>query len=79
MSSTPRGGKGAHIWRKPDGAPVSCTEKIKVLNQNYGEIRQLVQDALDDAVLMGCSETQVKDIYRQLLEELHSAYPEQED
>ena len=43
-------------WKKPDGSLVSCTEKVKVLNENYEEIKNLLQDAFDDAVLMGCSE-----------------------
>ena len=43
-------------WRAPDGTPVACLEKIKVLNENILEIRQMCQDALEDAVLMGCDE-----------------------
>ena len=38
-----RDGKGGHVWRQPDGNPVSCVEKIKVLNQNLDEIRQLAE------------------------------------
>ncbi len=26
-------------WEKPDGSPVSCTEKVMVLNVNYEELR----------------------------------------
>ena len=43
-------------WRDADGAPISCEEKLKVLNENWDEIAQLCQEALEDAVLMGCSE-----------------------
>lgn len=68
---------GKTVWRKPDGAPISCTEKIKVLNQNLEELRQVAQDALDDAVLMGCSEAQIKAAFSALLEDLRSAFPEQ--
>ena len=39
----------APVWRQPDGAPVSCVEKIKVLNENYAEMRAIAQDALEDA------------------------------
>jgi len=56
---------------------VSCLEKLKVLNENYEELRQMAQDALDDAVLMGCSEAQVREALHQLVEELVHAYPEQ--
>lgn len=64
-------------WRKPDGTPVSCTEKIKVLNENYAEIKESIQEALDDAVLMGCSIEKFKEIYREMLEKIEASYPEQ--
>ena len=35
------------VWQTPDGQPVSCIEKIKVLNDNLEEIRQMTQDALE--------------------------------
>ena len=50
------------IWRTPEGEPVSCIEKIKVLNENLAELRELAQEALEDAVLMGCDETQVREV-----------------
>ena len=45
---------GAPCWVKPDGSPVSCTEKVKVLNENYEELREALKDALEDALLLGC-------------------------
>lgn len=69
----------APIWRKPDGSPVSCTEKIKVLNENLAELRQLARDALDDALLMGCSEQQVREVLHALVDELVSSFPERRD
>jgi len=65
-------------WLKPDGSPISCHEKIKVLNENYGELRQLAQDALEDAVLMGCSEAQVRAALREMVDELVNPYHEAE-
>ena len=50
------------IWRTPEGEPVSCVEKIKVLNENLAELRGLAQEALEDAVLMGCDEGQVREV-----------------
>ena len=61
-------------WRQPDGSPVSCLEKIKVLNENLAEIGQLAQDALEDAILMGCDETQVRDVLRRLVDSLANPY-----
>ncbi len=62
------------LWCAPDGAPVSCLEKIKVLNQNYAELRQIAQDALDDAILMGCDPAQVKAAFCELIDSLESPY-----
>ena len=61
-------------WLTPEGEPVSCLDKIKVLNENLEEIRQLAQDALEDAVLMGCDETQFRSVMRALAESLENPY-----
>ncbi|WP_395022850.1 hypothetical protein [Dongia sp.] len=61
-------------WKQPDGKPVSCLEKIKVLNQNIEEIRGLAQDALEDAVLMGCDEAQIRAVFNDMLEGLKNPY-----
>ena len=62
------------IWRQPDGSPVSCVEKIKVLNENYEELRQIAQDALEDALLMGCSEEQIRAALHELIDALSNTY-----
>jgi hypothetical protein len=62
------------LWRTAEGKPVSCFEKIKVLNQNFAELRQVAQDALEDAILMDCSEAQVRQALHQLIDELHNPY-----
>jgi len=61
-------------WRHPDGKPVSCVEKIKVLNENLAEIRQLAQDAMEDGLLMGCSEEQLRQVLRDLIDSLENPY-----
>lgn len=61
-------------WVDPEGRPISCLEKIKVLDQNLEEIRGLCQDALEDAILMGCDEAQVRAVLRQLVEGLVNPY-----
>lgn len=66
--------QGFPTWRQPDGKPVSCVEKIKVLNENLDEIRQMAQDALEDAILMGCDEAQVRDVLHGLVEGLDNPY-----
>jgi len=62
------------VWRAPDGAPVSCLEKVKVLNENIEEIRQMCQDALEDAVLMGCDERQLRDTLASLVAHIENPY-----
>jgi len=62
------------VWRTPEGEPVSCVEKIKVLNENLAELRDLAQDALEDAVLMGCDEAQFRRVMRGLAESLDNPY-----
>ena len=63
------------VWSQPDGEPVSCLEKIKVLNQNYGELRAIAQDALEDAMLMGCDERQFRNLLHDLINGLENPYP----
>ena len=62
------------LWRTPEGDPVSCVEKIKVLNENLAELRQLAQEALEDAVLMGCDETQVRAVLAGIVAALVNPY-----
>ena len=62
------------IWRGPNGEVIACTEKNKVLQENLVEIRQVCQDALEDAVLMGCDEKQVRAVFTELVVSLQSKY-----
>lgn len=62
------------VWLTPEGEPVSCVEKIKVLNENLAELKGLAQDALEDAVLMGCDERQVRDVLAGLVAGLVNPY-----
>ena len=61
-------------WLQPDGTPVSCVEKIAVLNENLGLLRQECQDVLEDAVLMGCDEQQVRNVLRDVVENIVNPY-----
>ncbi|WP_428376571.1 hypothetical protein [Lichenicoccus sp.] len=40
-------------WPQSDGTPVSCREKLRVLEENQAELREVLRDAFEDAVLMG--------------------------
>ena len=59
-------------WEKQDGSPVSCTEKVMVLNENYAELRSMITDALEDALVLGCSEKQVRESFHALIDEIQS-------
>ncbi len=73
MNKTPTS-LDAIVWRQPDGEPVSCIDKLKVLNENLDEIRQFCQDALEDAVLMGCDEAQARDVLETLVRSIENPY-----
>ena len=49
-------------------------EKIKVMNENLTELRQVAQDAFEDAVLMGCDENQVRDFLADMMRALVNPY-----
>ncbi len=49
-------------WPQADGSPVACREKLKTLADNHAELAQVMQDAFEDAVLMGVNEQAMRDI-----------------
>jgi hypothetical protein len=57
-------------WLQPDGAPVSCREKIKVLEENWQELAEVLRDAYEDAVLMGVDPKEMKRLLAELVEGL---------
>jgi len=61
-------------WLTPEGEPVSCLDKIKVLNENLTEIQEMAQEALEDAILMGCDEAQFRTVLEQLAQGLVNPY-----
>lgn len=64
------------LWLKPDGDPIACVEKLKVLGKNFDELKQLVKDALEDALLMGCSEACVREAIHKAIDAIQSDFPE---
>ena len=62
------------LWRSPEGEIVSCVEKLKVLRENLEEIQQMCQDALEDAVLMGCDDAQFRAVLTELVHRLENPY-----
>jgi hypothetical protein len=62
------------VWLTPQGEKVSCLEKIKILNENLQELNNLAQEALEDAVLMGCDERQFRQVIEKIAQEIVNPY-----
>ena len=62
------------IWKRPDGSVVACTEKLKVLRENLDELRQMAQDAFEDALLMECAESQIRAVFQEVIAGLENPY-----
>lgn len=56
MSVPPR------LWPQPDGTPLACREKLRMLEENQAELAQVLRDTFEDAVLMGVDEAAMRDI-----------------
>lgn len=72
--STPSDDAGEIRWQRPDGSVVACTEKIKVLRENLAELRQVAQDAFEDALLMECAEEQIRAVFLEVIASLENPY-----
>ncbi len=60
------------IWPQPDGTPVSCREKLRVLDENQAELAQVMRDAFEDAVLMGVDAAAMRRILAEMVAGLES-------
>lgn len=60
------------LWVQADGSLVSCREKLKTLDENWAEARTVLQDAYDDALLMGVDEPALRDALLALVQGLRS-------
>ena len=67
------------VWVTPGGEPVSCLEKVKVLNENLLELREMAQDAFEDALLMGCDEAQFRRVLLELAASIRNPYATKEE
>lgn len=62
------------VWRRDDGSIVSCTEKVKVMNENLDELKQMAQDLFEDALLMEIAEGQIREVLHELIKRLANPY-----
>ncbi len=61
-------------WLRDDNSVVACTEKVKVMNENFDELKQIAQDALEDGLLMEVSESQMRAALHELVDALINPY-----
>ena len=62
------------IWVRDDNTIVACTEKIKVMTDNFEEIAQMMQDAFEDGLLMEVNEAQMCEALHDLVQSLQNPY-----
>jgi len=62
------------VWCRDDGSVVACTEKIKVMQDNFTEIQQMMQDAFEDGLLMAVSAQQMRVMLHQMVDDLVDPY-----
>ncbi len=62
----------ALLWPGADGQPIACREKLRTLQENHEEAAQVLQDAFEDAILMGVDEAAMRDIMAALVAGLRS-------
>jgi hypothetical protein len=59
-------------WPQVDGTPIACREKLRTLAENHAELGQIMQDAFEDAVLMGVDEAAMRAILIAMVGSLRS-------
>ncbi|THF61472.1 hypothetical protein E6C76_20550 [Pseudothauera nasutitermitis] len=74
MTDARDAGPAMPVWQAPDGSPIACVEKLRVLAQNHQELHQVALDALEDALLMGCCEQQVRAALHALIDALEPRF-----
>ncbi len=60
------------MWPGLDGNAVGCREKLRMLAENHAEVAQVLQDAFEDAILMGVDEQAMRDVMAELVTGLTS-------
>ena len=58
------------LWIDKNNKIISCEETNKVLNENFTEISSVLQNAFDDAILIGCDEDDFKKKIMKLMNSL---------
>lgn len=62
-------------WLGRDGLPLSCRDKVDVLNANWDELRAVAHEAIDQALTLGCDREALIERLLSLVNELSAAFP----
>lgn len=57
-------------WMGRDGMPLTCEEKIMLLNDHLSEIHEICQQAFEEAMHMGCSEEFMRIVLQNMVSSL---------
>lgn len=63
-------------WHSACGSIIACTEKVKVLNENWNEARAMLTEMYEDAVLMGVGKAAFRQAMHDLVDGLVCGYDE---
>ena len=62
------------IWLSKDQKPLTCIEKIKILNENIIEINQMANEAFEDGILIGADPNQIRFVLQAAIENLKPSF-----
>lgn len=63
-----------NVWKSKDCEIISCDEKLKVLEENLSEVNNVLQNAYDDAILIGCDESDLKKKFQDSVNNLNFSF-----
>ena len=61
-----------NVWKASDNSKISCKEKIIILNNNVIELKNLINQIYDEAILMGVDKEQIKKVINNLSTNLNT-------
>ena len=50
------------VWLDKNNKKISCKEKVKIIKTNINEFQEVLTDIIDEVVLIGVNEDQLKDV-----------------
>lgn len=66
-------------WTSAEGTVVACTEKIKMLNENWEEAHSVLTEMFEDAILMGVGKAAFRRAMHELIDGLECTFDEKRE